>query len=384
MFRLRISLKWFLLGTVATAMLIALGKRQYDRWQQSRWIAAPVVAGKQQEFDDWKYRRWLEKQKSIRDAMASGGAWYNNREDYLLRVGVRAGTDLRCLSVLAEATALEEFDASGVPLRDVDLLWLKHHPALKRLPGITGRGVTNQTLAAIGTCEKLEYLSIESSSITDEGLVHLRRLDRLEQLVLNKNAVTGRGFAPLARLPRLSMLRLSECPINDEGLVAIGKLQHLESLNLAATKIDGSGLAHLAALPKLRTLWLNHTPIVDGDGFAELDAVESLELTGQAQMRPGTLKSVAQMKSLEHLIVANSSVTDDLLTELSDAEQLRELTLAQNPISDAGLVHLENLKGLQVLALQQTSVSEAGARRLARALPRTRINYTGGSIGPSE
>jgi Leucine-rich repeat (LRR) protein len=383
MFRLRISLKWFLVGTVAAAILIAIGKRHYDGWQQRRWLAAPVVAGGQQEFDEWQYRRWLDKQKSIRDALAAGGARFFNREDYLVLVEVDASTDRRCLSALAEATALEEFGAR-VPLADVDFVWLKNHPGLKRLPSITGRGVTNHTLAAIGTCQKLEYVSIESSSITDEGPVHLAGLHRLEHLALNHNPVTGRGFGPLARLPRLSVLRLAGCPVNDEGLVAIGKLQHLESLNLAATKIDGSGLAHLAALPKLRTLWLNHTPIVDGDGFAELDAVESLELAGQAKLRPGTLKNVAKMKSLEHLFLGNSKVTDDLLPELSGAQHLRELNLNQTPISDAGLIHLDSLTGLCELWLQQTSVSEAGARRLSQALPRTKINYTGGSIGPSQ
>jgi Leucine-rich repeat (LRR) protein len=383
MFRLRISLKWFLLGTVAAAMLIALAKRQYDDWQRRLWLAAPAVAGKQQEFNDGQYRRWLEKQKSIRDAVAVAGARFSNREVYLVSVDVLPNTDRRCLAALADATALEEF-GSRVPLRDVDLLWLKNHPGLKRLPGITGRGVTNHTLAAIGTCHKLEYLSIESSSITDEGLVHLAGLDRLDHLGLNNNAVTGRGFAPLARLPRLSFLSLSGCPVNDEGLREIGQLTHLESLNLTATKIDGSGLSHLASLPKLRTLWLNQTAILDGAGFAELDAVRSLELVANSQLRPGILKNVAQMKSLEHLIVANSSVTDDLLSELSGAQQLRELNLAHTLVSDEGLVHLENLTGLRELVLNLTSVSEAGARRLSQALPRTKIHSTGGSIGPSE
>ena len=380
MIRLRIGLKWFLLGTVAIPMLIGIG---FNVWRQSRWLAAPVVAGKQQEFDEWKFRRWLDRQKSIRAAVSAAGAGIYRSPDYLVCVEVLPTTDRGCLPTLAEATELEEFQAR-VPLADVDLLWMKNHPSLKRLHGISGPGVTNHTLAAVGTCQMLEYLGIELSPITDEGLVHLAGLERLEDLTLHSTLVTGRGLAPLARLPRLVKLRLSKCPINDAGLREIGKLHHLEWLDLTATKIDGSGLSQLASLPKLSDLWLSHTTIVDGAGFAELDDVKSLELGGQAQLRPGILKSVAQMKSLERLVLVNSSVTDDLLPELSGAQQLRELYLAQTRISDAGLVQLGSLKGLRSLRLEQTAVSEAGARRLAESLPHTQIVYTGGSINPTK
>jgi len=382
MTQLRFSLKWFLLGSVAAAILIALGMRQYDRWRQGRWLAAPVLAGNKHEFNEWQYRRWLEKQKSIQDELAAGGASFSRRENYLVNVDVMATTDRRCLSALADATELEEFGAR-VPLDDVDLLWLKNHPGLKRLPSITGRGVTNHTLAAVGTCPKLEFLWIESSSITDEGLVHLAGLERLEHLVLIRNRVTGRGFDSLAHLPRLSKLHLSQCPVNNEGLAAIRKLQQLEFLDLTETRIDGSGLSHLASLPKLSTLLLINSAIVHSTGFAELDSVRTLRLGG-ARLQPGTLQDIAKMDSLSDLDLATSNVTDDLLSELRGAQQLRVLNLTQTGISDAGLVHLTGLSGLREFHVGQTRVSQAGARRLAEALPRTKIGYTDGSIVPSE
>ena len=379
MFRLRIGLKWFLLGTVAIPMLIGFG---YNRWRQSRWLAAPVVAGKQQEFDEWQYRRWLDKQKSIRAAISAAGAGVYRSHDYLVCVEVLPTTDRRCLPALAEATELEVFGARA-PLRDTDLLWLEHHPKLKRLGTISGPEVTNHSLQLIGTCKKLEYLWIGSSSITDEGLIHLRGLDRLEHLGLSSNRVTGHGLAPLAQLPRLSMLCLADSTVNDKGLAAIGKLRQLQCLDLTGTKVDGSGLPQLAPLTNLRTLRLSGCAFADGAAFGELDGITTLDLIC-ARLRPGTLQSVAQMESLQELNLPASDVTDDRLAELSGARQLRELRLAETRISDDGLVHLQSLNGLRLLILQQTDVSEAGARRLAESLPDTRISYSGGSIGPTK
>lgn len=376
---MRISLKWFLLLTVGIAILIAVGKRGYDAWQRRQWVAAPVIAGTPDNFSARRHRQWMAKQKEIGEALRGARAEWVGPDGYVTVVDVLPATDRRCLSILSEATELEEFNARTA-LADADLLWAENHPSLKRLLRI--QGITNHSLAVIGTCRKLEQLSILPSSITDEGLAHLRGLDRLELLHLSGNSVNGPGLAPLSCLPRLSVLRLAACPIDDEELKTIGQLRQLELLDLIATKIDGRGLLHLTTLSKLRTLYLDYTMLEDSSGLAQLDSVQTLSLN-EVQLTTGMLKDVSGMDSLESLSLVNSAVTDDLLTELSDADQIRELSLSNNPITDTGLIHLENMQGLREIKLRRTAVTEAGVRGLADALPKTQVIYDGGAIQPA-
>lgn len=254
MFRPRISLRWFLIGSAAIAILIGMGKRYYDDRQ---WLAAPNIAGSREEFNEPQFRQWHARQQEIREALRGSHIRWDG---YLTGVDVLDTTDRSRLFLLSEATELEEF-GGHVPLRDEDLLWAENHPNLRRLLSI--EGITNRSLAVIGTCRKLDQLLVESSSITDAGLVHLSRLDQLEHLCLCRSPVTGRGLATLARLPHLSKLQLSDCPIDDEGLKAIGQLRHLTHLEIRTTNIDGvsdAGLIHLENLKQLRRLEIHDPP----------------------------------------------------------------------------------------------------------------------------
>jgi Leucine-rich repeat (LRR) protein len=397
---MRISLKWFLIGSAVIAAVIGLGKRYYDHKQ---WLAAPATAGSRATFDPHRYFQWVAEQKAkqqeIREALRGSGFQWDEKFT-LIAITVTASTDRSRLPMLSEATALEDFH-SQVRLSDADLLWAKNHPNLRRLEYI--EGITDRSLAVIGSCRQLERLLIRKSPITDEGLGNLGGLDQLALLELHDSPITGQG---LASLSRLSQLYVADCPVNDEGLKAIGQLQELQECTLGGAKFDGTGLPHLASLSKLRKLALSSQTLTDTSGLGELDSVETLVLYGKTPLKPGTLRPVADMDSLRCLRIYESGVADELLGELAGAHQildlelcdtsisdtglahlesltgLRKLNLGSKRITDAGLTHLEKLTGLGVLNLSSTEVTEAGARRLAQALPHTRIGCRGMTIDP--
>src|SRR5688500_12118292 len=113
MFRPRISLKWFLLGTAAIAVLLGMGKRYYDYRQ---WLGAPAAAGSREAFNPQKHHQWMARQQQIRKALrADVRGW----DGYLTCVYVLPITDRPSLALLSEATRLEEF-GGNVPLTDAD------------------------------------------------------------------------------------------------------------------------------------------------------------------------------------------------------------------------------------------------------------------------
>lgn len=59
-----------------------------------------------------------------------------------------------------------------------------------------------------------------------------------------------------------------------------------------------------------------------------------------------------------------------------------ELNLDGTQVTDAGLVHLHGMKELGAVRLQRTKVTRDGARALAAALPRCRVEYSGGFFPP--
>jgi len=61
---------------------------------------------------------------------------------------------------------------------------------------------------------------------------------------------------------------------------------------------------------------------------------------------------------------------------------LIELRLGRTRVSDAGLAYLKICKRLSELNLKETKVTASGINELGKALPRCRILWDGGTVGP--
>ena len=132
--------------------------------------------------------------------------------------------------------------------------------------------------------------------------------------------------------------------------------------------VDGKEI-HVGAvndLPKtpfeLRALNVNRNPRVSDEGLAVL-------------------------KGLQHLTflqITNTRASDAVLPYIKDSKKLEKLWLYHTRVTDAGLPHLTGFSQLKDLSLKQTKVTEAAVRKLAAALPKCRIVWDGGVIGPTE
>jgi hypothetical protein len=107
---------------------------------------------------------------------------------------------------------------------------------------LTGKTVTDETLAAIATCKHLQTLDLTGCAVTNAGLNHLAKIPSLTGLTLTDTQVTGAG---LANIPQVGMLVLTRLPIGDGDM---GNLKHLKKLGviqLDGTKVTASGVATL-------------------------------------------------------------------------------------------------------------------------------------------
>lgn len=298
MFRLRISLKWFLLGTTLTAVLIGtVGKRSYD---------------------DWQRRRWLAGQQSLREALIAAKCGAEMRDGCVFTVYLPAVNGLKDKSCLKDATATEYFVAE-CPLTDREIDFLSGAANLRALR-VTGDRISDRALRVIGRCSELEGLVITESAITDAGLVHLGALKKLLTCDLARSQVRGWGLRHIAGNSDLQILSLSGCPVDDNGLAAIGSCKQLIRLDLSGTRVTGRGLSQLAGLSKLNTLDLSRTTLVSNNALDQLAKVEALYLTG-AQVDAGALKQVAEMESLLELELTGAHIPD---ADLALVESIRE------------------------------------------------------------
>jgi hypothetical protein len=90
--------------------------------------------------------------------------------------------------------------------------------------------------------------------------------------------------------------------------------------------------------------------------------------------RNGLVRELAEMKSLQALSIAGTSLTDRALKDLAGwLKNLETLHVDSAKVTDAGLKELAGLKKLQTLVHSNTQVTAAGVAELQKALPQCKI-----------
>ena len=94
---------------------------------------------------------------------------------------------------------------------------------------------------------------------------------------------------------------------------------------------------------------------------------------------------LARLEGLPELIdlhLRNAKVTDAGVVILAHCKRLNNLTLESPGVTDVGLAHLTGSDALVQLDLKGTKVTAAGVAKLAKALPKCKIAWDGGTIEP--
>ncbi|HUE70965.1 MAG TPA: hypothetical protein VMP01_08755 [Pirellulaceae bacterium] len=348
MFRPRISLRWFLLGTAGLSALIGLViKPAYDHWQHRTWLA---------------HQQWIAHQID------------GNGNGVLMRDGVVVETHLGPrdgrgrFPLLENASELETLDML-CSLDDKEIQSLRGHSKLQKLMiWPQSPGITNDSLRVVGRLPELTGIVLCGTRIDDQGIAELGDLEKLAGLHIAFSPVRGYGFARLKSASRLADISLRGSVADDDGLIGLTGCKRLVWLDLSKTRVHGPGLVHLKGLPELQKLNLAGTRLTSGEAFGSLDQVVQLDLS-ETQLSPGVLRHLAGMDNLLRLNLTRSAMTDDLLAELEDVRQVKWLNLSHTNITDAGLVHLRKHPQLVSLDLRGTRVTDAALAKLRAEMP---------------
>jgi len=94
--------------------------------------------------------------------------------------------------------------------------------------------------------------------------------NKLESLSLSSTTTTDAGLKVLAPLTALKVLDLTETKVSDVGLKELTALKSLQGLVLNATKVTDAGLKELAPCKELQALAVYGCSKVTDAGIAEL------------------------------------------------------------------------------------------------------------------
>ncbi len=199
---------------------------------------------------------------------------------------------------------------------------------------ISGDKLNDRTLGFLTGLTALEDLQTNQAQFTDDGLKQFTAMTSLKQLKffhpsLKSNTFTGAGLAHLTEMKNLRRLTVAGCPFNDEGMAAVAKLTQLENFRTWHTYQSEAGNRHLKSLMNLKSLHL-------GQRLRRYDgSSNALNLTDE------TLKVLAELKSLDTLLLDEARLSLEALSRLKALPNLKRLELYRIDIPDADVEALK-------------------------------------------
>ena len=232
---------------------------------------------------------------------------------------------------------------------------------------------------------RLTTVGLYNEQVTDAGLVHFEGCKNLKALRLQGTQVTDSGLVHFKGCAILTKLELLDTPATDAGLAHFKDHKNLAHLALSSPTFTDAGLVHFGGCKSLRRLYLHNTQVTDTGLTSVLKGCETLEwlnLEGCKQITGATLAHLGAFKHLTELYLHSTNVKDADLANLNGCKNLFRLVLDDTALTDAGLAHLAALDGLTELYIRTTKVTAEGVEDLAKALPKLRIAWDQGTIGP--
>jgi hypothetical protein len=296
---------------------------------------------------------------------------------------------------MARMPQLEQLNLSEYPggrLTDRGLQVLRQLPNLRRFEMTWQSGVSDEGVANLRFCERLEQVDLMGSPtgdgairalagkpnlrrfstgrlVTDAGLPVLHEFPRLKTWhgpsptasgpsnadevghLLIDGPFTDRGFAGLAGLEGVADLDLfwHVSGLTSQGFAALRGLPNLLSFAADGRLSDDDAMRHIAAIPRLRQLRAQESVATD-EGFEALSRSATLEgFWGRVCPNFGNraFRAFSKMPALQRMGVGCANVDDDVLAAFPDFPALRELT----PIGvrDTGFKHIGRCDRLERL-----------------------------------
>jgi eukaryotic-like serine/threonine-protein kinase len=295
-------------------------------------------------------------------------------------------------------------------------------------------------MAVFKDCD-LRVLVLGGSQMSDAGLVHFRGWTNLAILDLSNTRVTDKGLALLADCKRLNHINVkgtkvtkaavaefakalpwckidygggtieptvvldpdrtaAEYVLSVGGIVSVNgagkEIKTKEELpkgpfSLTAVNLAGKGSVTDEALATFKdckgiTVLLLYLTGVGDTGLANFSGCKNLTHVdlGGTRVTDAGLAHFKDCKALERLALAGTQVGAAGLAHFRDCEKLTFLNLHNTRVDDAALAHFKGCKELTYLNAQLAKVTALGVAELAKAHPKCRIEYDGGTIEPKK
>jgi len=220
-------------------------------------------------------------------------------------------------------------------------------PVAKIMFAIAAPGSTGKTMAKRERvlAQGRVRLPINSDLFVDLCFDSLAHLDSLKQLY------------PC----RVSSLSAANLDFEDKDMHFLEGFKSLTGINMSDTLISDKSLAQIAMFPKLNVIRLSKTNVT-GTGFDQLKRLHNLfdiSLEG-INLKPGTIGELKPL--LPNLIgfnVTRTGLTKEDATVLKELKVVRELRLATNrQIDNQCVKYLSQLKELESLSIADTSITD--------------------------
>jgi hypothetical protein len=192
---------------------------------------------------------------------------------------------------------------------------------------LSGKTITDSTLALLATLTNLEELSTDGIQLTDDGFRHFTAFKKLRSLALfhpafRSEAFTGSGLAHLKALPNLERLTFAGSTAGDAALEAIGQITQLKEFRTWHTAQTQSGNAHLLKLTNLTALRIGQR-------------LPSYGKASPVSFDESTLATLAQIKTLQSLELTEARLTAKIIPHLKALPKLAKLKIQTVDISAA-------------------------------------------------
>jgi len=210
--------------------------------------------------------------------------------------------------------------------------------------------------------EKLQLNEVDLSlckSFTDENLKGLNACQNIVSLNLSNTLVTDYGLRELPFWPELKTLHLGNTEVTDIGVEHFQKCKNLQYLMLYQTQVTDDGLTKFTELTKLRELSVAITKVTD-EGLSQFE----------------------NSPNLVYLRLNQTSIGDGGLATFCNCQQLQVLDLYSAKVTDESVECLVGFSALRDLKVKKTGMTEQAVRELSARIPKCKIVWDGGTLGP--
>ncbi len=201
------------------------------------------------------------------------------------------------LALLTGLTELERLSSDGIQLTDVGFRHFAAFQKLKSLsffhPAFRSKEFTGSGLAALKALPKLEKLTFAGSTAGDVAMEAIGQLTQVKEFRTWHTAQTQAGNAPLAKLS-LTSLRIGQrlpewgkdapASFDESTMSLIAQIKTLEALELTEARLTAKIIPHLQALPKLTKLKIETVEI----STADVEAIRAALPNCQVDFKPMT------------------------------------------------------------------------------------------------